>query len=243
MTRKNHIAIYGLLLIAVLANIGVWHSVRHVKSRWLNVPPVPSEAGILAFTLGDKEFAYRFVSLVLQNLGDVGGRSLMLKEYDYAELTRWMYLADKLDPVSDFVPYLASNYFGAVTPAETMRPMIAYLREIGNRPDGQKWRWLGQAVYLARFRMNDMELAKELAYELANNKNPKIPGWARQMPGFVLNAHGEKEAAYAIMVETLKSSADKLSPQEVNYMRVYICTRILDKKQANSNPLCENLPY
>lgn len=241
--KRKLILMYAALALAVLANVGLWFSARHAQARWLNVPPAPSKNGMLAFALGDSEFAYRFIGVMLQNLGDTGGRWTMLKDYDYAELTKWLYLADALDPRSDFMPFLASYYFASVEPAEHMRPMISYLREVGQSAEGEKWRWLAQAVYLARFRLNDMNLAQTLAFELAANQNPKIPGWARQMPGFILTARGEKEAAYDIMTATLKTEADKLAPQEVNYMRSYICTRILTMAQAAQNPLCRNLPF
>lgn len=239
---RQHRLVYAALILALIANMALWASVRDVKGRWQNVPPVPSENGILVFSLGDPQFAYRFVGLMLQNLGDIGGRSTMLRDYDYNTLTKWFYLSDKLDPRSEFVPYLASYYYGAVTPPEVMRPMLAYLRDAGSREGGERWRWLAQAVYLARFGLHDMDYATTLAYELADHPSTDMPGWARQMPAYVLNAKGDKEAAYNIMTQTLKSSADKLAPQEVNSMRLYICTRILNKQQAQEDPLCENLP-
>ncbi|GJL84519.1 MAG: hypothetical protein DHS20C02_02940 [Micavibrio sp.] len=231
-----------LLSIAVLANVLTWVYARDVQARWTNVPPVPNELGAAGFALGDKQFAYRALGLMLQNMGDTGGRSTALQDYNYEELTKWLFLMDQLDSESNYVPYLASYYFGSVQKPEMLRPMMDYFVAVGNTPYGEKWRWLAQGVYLARFRMNDLDKALEMAHVLAKIDNDQMPVWARQMPGFVLTAQGEKEAAYAIMVETLKSSADKLHPNEVNAMRAYICIRILDIEEARTHPLCQDIP-
>ncbi len=231
-----------LLAIVLFVNVLAWFYARDFKARWINVPPAPGEAGAVVLTLGDKQMAYRALGLMLQNLGDMGGRSTALKDYDYGELTKWFFLMDRLDPVSDFVPFLAAYYFGSSQDPEKLRPMLDYLLTVGRRPEGEKWRWLAQGVFLARYQMKDMDKALELAHVLAEVENEDMPGWARQMPGFVLAAKGEKEAAYAIMMETLKSSADKLHPAEVNYMREYICTRILDEDEARGHSLCQDIP-
>ncbi len=238
--RKEKI-IKIMLGVAVLVNTLTWFYARDVQARWANVPPVPDEIGATSFALGDKQFAYRTLGLMLQNMGDAGGRSTPLQDYDYDELTKWLFLMDRLDPKSDHIPYLASYYFGGVQKPEMLRPMMDYFVAVGNTSYGEKWRWLAQGAYLARFRMNDLDKALEMANTLAKIEKDDMPFWARQMPAFILTAKGEKEAAYAIMLETLKSSAEKLHPNEVNAMRAYICTRILDITEARANPLCEDI--
>lgn len=227
--------------LAVFLNIVFWFELRDVQARWTNVPPAPERKYASAYGLGDSQFAYRIVGVMIQNLGDYGGRITSLLDYNYDDLTRWFFVEDFLDPHSDFVPYLASYYFGGVQEPEKYRPVLDYLQMVGQRPEGQKWRWLEQAVFIARFKMNDMDKALELADTLAGSDNPEMPGWARQMPAFILTAKGEKEAAYALMLHILKSGADKLDPTEIYSMRYYICTRILEPQQAAQNPLCENL--
>jgi hypothetical protein len=239
--NKQSIVVQGLLVLAILAELFLWLSVRETQARWANVPPIPSEAGITAFTLGDKQFAYRIVGVMLQNFGDTGGRSTAFKEYDYEELTRWMFLADSLDPVSNYAPYLAAYYFGAIPEAEKFRPMLEYLRTVGLRSDKEKWRWLWQAVFISRFGMRDFDKALELANELAAHPNPDIPSWARQMPAFVLTDKGDKQAALAVMVELLKTDANKMEPAEVNSILHYICDRLLDESEAQSHALCQDL--
>ena len=238
-TRK----ILWILFTAALAlNVLTWLSVRTTQARWINVPPVPSASGASGFAVGDMQFAYRIISIMLQNMGDSGGRTTSLKDYDYEALQGWFFLADQLDPHSGFMPFLASLYFGSVPDPEKLESVIEYLRVIGSRPEGQNWRWLAHAVFLARFHMKDLDKAYELAEELAAIDNENMPVWTRQTPVFVLTARGDKEMAYDLMLEILKSSADNVHPNEVNEMRLFICTRLLDLVQAQKDPLCENLP-
>lgn len=242
MRRTYHIAfLYLALFTAIGLNSLLWLQARHVRGVWLNVPPVPSEFQATGLTIGDKQFAYRFIGIMLQNLGDTGGRVTATKDYDFKRLSEWFFLADKLDPQSNFVPYLAAYYFSVSQEPEKIRPLLDYLEYIGNRPDGIKWRWLAQAVVLARFNLKDMDRALELANKLAAIDNPAMPPWTRQMPAFILNARGEKQASYELMMGLLEDSKN-LPREEFNAMAYYICKRILDETQARGHPLCQGTP-
>lgn len=241
--------LYLLFVMAIILNVLSWLYVRDIQARWLNVPPVPlkeddvpSEEGALAFALGDQQLAYRTIGIMLQNLGDTGGRSTPLRDYDYEALSRWFILADKLDPGSHFTPFLAAFYFGAVDDPSRLPPLLDYLERVGVRPGGERWRWLAQAVYIARWQMNDLDKALQLARKLAALDYPGMPTWTDQMPAFILGAKGNKEEALAIMLEILKTSADKIHPNEVNFTRDYICTRLLDESEAAGHPLCRDIP-
>ncbi len=90
--------------------------------------------------------------------------------------------------------------------------------------------------------MGDLDLAYSLAQELASIEKEDMPGWTKQMPAFILNAKGDKETAYAMLIELLKSSAQDMHPNEVNFTRDYICTRILEPSKAQANPICQDIP-
>lgn len=231
-----------LLGFAVLANLIFWFSVRHVQTQWTNVPPPPPKQYASASGLGDRSFSYRMNGIMIQNMGDTGGRTTALKDYNFERLSKWFFLEDSLDAHSNHIPYLAGYYFSGSQDPQKYRPVLDYLETIGVRPDGEKWRWLAHAVFMARFKMKDMDRALSLAHKLAEVKNSDMPEWTRQMPAFVMNAKGEKEAAYALMLEILKSRRDKLHPEEVTAMRSYICGSILDKSEAENNPICKNIP-
>lgn len=231
-----------LLVLALVFNIMVWFYARNMRAEWINVPPVPTKAGALSFALGDSQLAYRTIGLMLQNLGDMGGRSTPLKDYNYVELGKWFFLEDQLDPKSTHIPALAAFYFTAVQTPEVLYPVLDYLAYIGSRSEGEQWRWLAQAVMVARYIMQDMDKALELANKLAEIDNPDMPAWPRQLRAFILEARGDKVDAMEVMVNILKTEGAKMPVQEVNFMREYICTRLMNSEEATGNPLCENIP-
>ena len=233
--------LYILLALFVMGNAVLWLSVRQTRGIWLNVPPVPPAGHTAAAGLGDAQLAFRTMAMSIQNLGGTDGRTVPLRDYDYEKLSRWFLLLDKLDHQSNFIPFIAAYYFGAVDDPEKLPPLVDFLAEIGNKPGGEKWRWLLQAVFLARWRMQDMDRALELAKELVATYRPGMPIWVKQMPAFVLNAKGDKQEALDLMIEMLRSNVDTMHPNEINATRDYICTRLLTATESKNHPLCKDL--
>lgn len=237
-THKSLIVFFVLML---LCNGLLWLSVRHDQARWNNVPPAPSVPDAVWAGIGDSGLAYRSLGIMLQNLGDTGGRTTNINKYNYDALTEWFFVMDRLDPKSNFIPYLAAYYFGGTQEEENIRALIPYLEYAGNRTEWEKWRWLAHAVFLARFELNDQALALRLANKLAAINNPDMPGWTRQMPVFILNSTGEKKEAEALMLMLMKEGLERFEPEEVNSMKFYLCEQILGPAEAGRHPLCEGL--
>jgi hypothetical protein len=229
------------LFFALAANVIFWFSLRDMQAKWGNVPPAPKEHFAAFYGLGDEAFAYRINGLMLQNMGDTGGRVTALKDYDYDTLTDWFYLQDKLDPVSDYIPFLASFYFSGTQDPEKFRPVLSYLEMVGVRTEGIKWKWLVQGVFFARHKLKDLNRALELANVLAKAENPDIPHMFRNLPALVLNEKGDSREAYGLLVSTLKANLDKMSSEDINATRAAICDQILTPEEAKSDPLCEGL--
>lgn len=235
----SHIKVYVVLLCALLVNFALWLPTHHKLPEWANVPPPPTKLGAAAGFLGDEELAYRSLAITLQSFGNTTGQIMALKDYNYNNLGKWFFLEDSLNPHSEYVPFLAGNYFGATQDPSELRPLIDYLRVVGQRPEGEKWRWLGMAVFLARHRMNDMQLALSLSEDLAKTYRPGMPAWPLQMKAFVASSMGEKDLAYGMMLEMINTEAKTMDPVEVNYMIDYICHTILSPVESAKDPLCQ----
>ncbi len=218
--------LFGLSFVLFCLNIYLWFDIHQITQTHFDTPPVFEKEKSLLSTLGDQELLHRKNAMMLQNLGNQTGNTISLKDYDYQRLGEWFHLQDSLNQYSDVTPMMAAYYFGAVKDTQKLEHVVDYLAVVGARPDGEKWRWLGHAVYLARDTMQDSDKALELAYLLSNNSNSDMADWAYQMPAFLLEAKGEDHLAYEIMLGILTSRADKLHPNEVNYMVDYICNRL-----------------
>lgn len=240
MASRNYI-VYFAFLLALGVNAVFWSQTRDLRAHWANVPPAPSESGAGFMALGDRQFAYRSSGIMLQNLGNLGGSSTPLKDYDFKALGGWFRLLDRLDPESDFMPFLAAYYFGAAPEGTDISPLVDYLEETGSRPGDRNWRWLAQAVFLAHYRMNDFNRALELADKLSRMWEPGRPGWMKQMQAFLMAERGDRQAAYDLMIRIITDGKDDLHPEEIHSMVIYLCTRLLDPAQAAVHPLCTNI--
>ena len=232
--------LYLCFTVAIALNVAFWLQARSIIPAWDNVPPVPTATSATFSMLGDSGAAYRMLGYTLQNLGNTGGNYKPLKDYDYAKLERWFFATHELDPRANFVPFLAAFYFGGIEDEpEKISHVTDYLAAAGADPYPQKWRWLAQAVFFARFKEKNLDKALMLANRLAALPTD-MPAWAKQMPAFVNMAMGNKQASYELMVHMLKTEGDKLPANEINAMVEYICTRTLTRTEAGQNPLCQN---
>ncbi len=241
MADKKLIVLKTLFAIALFLNVATWFYTKNVQAKWINVPPPPSDFSASFMALGDNQFAYRIIGLMIQNFGNIGGRITPIKDYDFENLSEWFFLEYRLSPKSDYAPLLAAFYYGASQDPTKLRPLLNYLEVVGNNPEGEKWRWLAHAVYLARFKLKDLDLALHYAKLLAAIPNDNMPGWARSAPVNVMNNMGEKEAALQLMLEIMKNGKDTIHPNELNSMAYYICEQILDADAAARHDLCNNL--
>ena len=221
-----------ILLIIFLLNMILWSASHHVRMPWPGVPPVPTPNGALSITLGDGQFFYRFAALTLQNVGDTGGRNQSFTNYDYNTLVKWFDLLYILDNKSNHIPMTAAYYFGATNDPKKIKVIVDYLSIVGQDEDGDKWRWLAHAVFLARYKMHDVDLALELAYKLAKMRpiGDTLPMWARHMPALVLTAMDETQAAKALLEAQLLTNK-KLSRVERNFIKDYLVKRLGIKEE------------
>lgn len=215
------------VLVSVLCCFSVSKHTNHLKTRWPGVAPAPSEPVGLLYGFGDRQLSYYSLTLTLQNMGDIGGRMTALKDYNMENVADWLWLTYRFDKNARYAPTLASYYFGATQDPSKLRPVINYLRVVGNRPDRELWRFMAQAVYLARFRLKDDAFALELAYQLAAIPGD-LPIWTKQMPAFVMSRAGQKKASRDLFL-TLIASGKDLSIQEINFMCGYIADNLREQ--------------
>ena len=227
--------------LAILGNIALGLSVKGDISRWLNVPPPPSGEGALISALGDRQLGYVSWGLALQNLGDMRGQATALREYNYAHIKQWFFMLDRFDPNGRFAPYLAAYYFSGTDNKESLGDLVDYLEVAGQREGADNWRWLVQAIYIARFKMNNLDRALSLAHTLANLPAEGRPAWTYQMPAFIYNAKGDKAEARAIVIEMLKSSAQSMAPEEIYSARLFLCDRLYTAQEREVEALCKNI--
>jgi hypothetical protein len=205
---------------------------RDMRNTWPGIAPPPSNEAALLYGYGDKQLSYRNVGLILQNAGDTGGRTTNFKDYDYNIIEQWLWLSNTLDPNANYVPSLAAYYFSAAKEPEKVERLIDYLATVGDDTTGERWRWLGHAVYLARFTVKDQVRALELANKLAALDAPNMPSWTKVMPAYVQTAMGNKKEARELLLLMIADPNGNYQQADINQSCWYINEHLREKNDG-----------
>jgi hypothetical protein len=222
--------IHILLIFTLVLQLTIWNHIKTIKPDMIIVPNVPNKLTTQIIALGDTQFYFRYLAFIIQNAGDSWGRFTALKDYNYEKLLEWFLLLDDLDSKSNYVPSLASYYYAQTQNKADTIYIIEYLRQHAHKDLRTKWWWLVQAVYISNHILKDKELALEIALEL--NQVPydvNMPIWARQMPAFIHEQLGEKEASKEIIINILEN-IDNLTDGELNFMEYFMRDRLEDEE-------------
>ena len=194
------------LLIALSLQI-IWHHYCPdplAQEINLTAPPTQEQFNVASF--GDPVALSKLTMLWLQAHDNQPGISIPFRKLDYTVLTQWLESILKLDPRSHYPLLSAVRVFGEVPVPEKQQQMLVFVeREFLKDPD-LRWPWLAHAVFVAKHRLKDQQLALKFAESLADKATGEdVPGWAKQMHIFLLEDMGEIESAKVLLGGLLES--------------------------------------
>jgi hypothetical protein len=236
---NSHKIFFWLFVVAFVFQIIFWSETEKIKPRLDIVPPAPSKYFTSATSFGDKEFLFRALGSQLQNFGDVFAGFVSLKNYDYSRIYDWMKALDNLNDKSNFVPSLASYYYSQTQKKEDSRYVVDYLAQHSRKNIDEKWWWMMQAVFIAKSQLKDLNLARDLSYELSENNAKNAPLWTKQMPAFISEELGDGCSAFLVIENLIKESESgerQITAEEMNFMRYFINTRLQKLKTQGFDP-------
>ena len=207
-------ALPALLLASIVLQVA-WGTLRPAPQAQVRaLPAAPPQALLEVAALGEPGVLARLLMLWLQAFDDQPGVSVPFRALDYARVADWLARLLELDPGFQYPLLAATRVYGEVADPARQRRMIAFVRRAYAADPGRRWPWLAHAVYLARHRLDDLELALALARELAAAPpSAPLPSWARQMHIFVLADMGELESA-KVLLGGLLDSGEITDPHE-----------------------------
>ena len=175
--------VYFVMIVLFIMQFFLWFfKTSKAKVDFIITPLPPSKLEMSLFSFGDKELLYRFYGFQLQNAGDTFGETSALQDYDYEKLEKWFYALDELDGISEYVPSIAGLYYSASQYQEDNRYVVNYLVDYARRDLKKNWKWLVTATYIAKFKLQDSELAFNISKDLVKlDRDVNIPLISRLM--------------------------------------------------------------
>lgn len=208
-----------VLLVALLSQLG-WHYLQEepvARAETLTEPPPRELLEVLA--LGDPETLSRLLMLRMQAFDNQPGISIPFQELDYQRLTNWLEAIALLDLNSQY-PYLsAARVYAKVQDEARKRTMLDFVHRGFLRRPNLQWPAMAHAVFIAKHRLQDLELALAYARDIRKHvTDPNVQSWVRQMELFVLEDLGDLESARILLGAFLESGVIK-NEQEFNFLK------------------------
>ena len=202
--------VIAALLSALLAQI-IWHDIRpDVAANASKLPSPPAALVIQAISLGEPVALAKFLMLWLQAFDHQPGISVPYKDLDYDQVIAWLDTILALDPKSQYPLLSASRVYAEVPDKVRQRKMLEFVYERFLQDPNTRWPWLAHAVYVAKHRMGEPDLALKYARALRLHATAAaVPAWARQMELFILEDLGDIESAKILLGGLLDSGVIK----------------------------------
>ena len=220
----------GIVLILSLLLQILWHhffTVLEVSKKEL--PEAANPSYIKLMSLNDSITASKFTMLWLQAFDNQPGISLSLQDLDYQQVTKWLDLILKLDSKTQYPLLAAIRFYSEVQDADKKRLMIQFVSEKFLEKPNERWASMTHAVYIAKYRLEDIDLALETARLIRQHaKADNVPYLAKQMEIFILEDMGELESAM-ILLGGLLESGELKDPHQ----RQFLGQRLEEIKQRH----------
>ena len=211
-------SIWFALLLSLFLQC-IWHfAFTRLEAKRYDLQPPPQFSLIKLVSLDDPVTAAKLIMLWLQAFDNQPGISIPLKELDYDRVIEWMDLILELDNKTQYPLLAAIRFYAEVQDEEKQRKMIQYVSEKFLESPNERWPIMTHAVYIAKHRIKDMQLALECAQLLHQYaKGDNVPYWAKQMEIFVLENMGELESAM-VLIGGLLESGELKDPHQREFL-------------------------
>ena len=200
-----------ILLVIFLLLQSLFHAsyINHQAS--IKALPTPFEQNFLGlFSLSDQIVSAKLIMLWLQSFDNQPGISIPFKNLDYDRLHNWLSVIQSLDEKSQYPLLSASRLYTQVPDETRIHKMLSFVREAYLESPDTRWRWMAHTVYVAKYRLEDLELALEQARIIRQHTSAAAaPAWVRQMEIYILEDMNEMEAAKILVGGMLESGEIK----------------------------------
>lgn len=208
-----------ILLLACLIGQCLFHGLQAgPETRRTALSSPPASDFIRLAGISDSVTSARLLMLWLQAFDNQPGISLSLRELDYTRVIEWLEVILQLDSRMQYPMLAAARFYAEVPDPERQYLMLDFIQDQFLQQPNTRWPAMAHAVYIAKHRLQDLPLARDIARLLRVHATARsVPYWARQMEFFVLEDMGELEAA-RILIGALLDSGELDDPQQQRFL-------------------------
>ena len=228
------IAVRVVLIISLSVQVS-WNYARapHVATAQA-LPNTPDTRLLRLSAMGEPGTLAKVLMLWLQAFDNQPGVSIPFAGLDYARVIDWLGALLGLDNRFQYPLLSASRVYTETPDNGRKRQMLEFIhRRFLEDPD-RRWPWMAHAVYVARHRVGDQQLALKYAKALRLNlSSDAAPPWVIQMEIYVLEDLGELESARILIGGLLESGKLAGNDNELRFLKNKLAELQLKKRGTN----------
>jgi hypothetical protein len=210
--------VLALLAAGLALQIGLHAVTPEPQAKAQDLTQPPSASLLRLASLGDPIALGKILMLQLQAFDYQSGSKIPYKDLDYARVEAWLSRILELDPGGQYPLLAASRLYAEVPDEARQRSMLDFVYRQYLRDPNRRWPWLAHATFLAKHRLQDMDLALKYAAALQKYTTAKdVPAWATTMEIFIREDMNELETA-RVMIGGLLASGRITDRGELNFL-------------------------
>ncbi len=225
-----------LVLMASLLVQLCWGHTRPVAIATAEALPDAADTRLLQLSaMGEPGTLAKVLMLWLQVFDNQPGISIPFARLDYARVINWLDAVLDLDDRFQYPLLFASRVYTETPDNGRKRQMLEFVHRRFHEDPERRWPWMAHAVYVAKHRIGDLQLALRYANALRLNVNSDVtPPWVTQMEIFVLEELGELDSARILIGGLLASGKLEGNDNELRFLKNKLAE--LQLKEQWSNP-------
>ena len=214
------LAVRAVFVICILVQVSWNHTRLPYVATAQALPDAPDTRLLRLFAMGETGALAKVLMLGLQSFDNQPGISIPFAGLDYARVISWLDALLDLDNRSQYPLLSASRVYTETPDNGRKRQMLEFVhRRFLEDPD-RRWPWMAHAVYVARHRVGDRQLALKYAKALRLNlSSDAAPPWVTQMEIYVLEDLGELESARILIGGLLESGKLAGNDNELRFLK------------------------
>ncbi len=211
-------AVWLLLAAGLALQLGLHGALPAPSAQAHDLSPAPATSLLRLASLGEPIALAKILMLELQAFDYQSGSKIPYKDLDYARVESWLARILELDPGGQYPLLAASRLYAEVPDEAKQRVMLDFVYREYLRDPNRRWPWLAHATFLAKHRLNDMDLALKYASALQKHTTSKnVPAWAMTMEIFIREDLNELETA-RLMIGGLLASGTITDEGEIRFL-------------------------